>query len=112
MNGLWVCYLPILMFFFILLIQRRESEKGVETMIKRKKGDSEMRTIAQRFIGKDVLMSTVGSGSFDGVLKEVSDNAAVLEKNGEEVVVNLDYVIRLREYPKNKKGKRKSIVSD
>ena len=48
----------------------------------------------------------------DGILKEVVDNAAVLEKDGKESVVNLDYVIRIREYPTNKNGKRKSIVAD
>ncbi len=71
-----------------------------------------MQTLAQRFIGKDVLLNTVGSGSCDGIVKEVVDNAVVLEKNGEQTVVNLDYVIRMREYPKNKKGKRKSVIAE
>ena len=26
--------------------------------------------------------------------------------------INLDFVIRIREYPKNKKGKKKSVVLD
>ena len=71
-----------------------------------------MQTIAQRYIGKDVLLNTVASGSYDGVIKEVVENAVVLEKDGKETVVNLDYVIRLREYPRKKNGKRKSIVTD
>ena len=53
-----------------------------------------------------------GLCSCDGVLREVVDNAVVLEKNGEQTVVNLDYVIRMREYPRNKKGKRKSVIAD
>ena len=68
-----------------------------------------MYTIAQRYIGKDVLLTTVASGNYDGVVKEVVDNAVVLEKNGEQIVVNLDYVIRMREYPHNKRGSRKSM---
>ncbi|MBR5618646.1 MAG: hypothetical protein IKW76_02820 [Clostridia bacterium] len=71
-----------------------------------------MQKLAERFVGKDVLLNTVGSGSYDGILKEVVDNAVVLEKDGKETVVNLDYVIRLREYPKNKNGKRKSVIAD
>ena len=35
-----------------------------------------------------------------------------LEIDGEEIIVNLDYVLRLREYPKNKRGKRKSVITD
>lgn len=69
-----------------------------------------MQKLAERFIGKDVLLNTVASGSYDGVIKEVVDNAVVLEKDGKETIVNLDYVIRLREYPRNKNGKRKSLV--
>ena len=71
-----------------------------------------MNQLAQRYIGKDVLLDTVASGNYDGVVKEVVGNALVLEKNGEETVVNLDYVIRLREYPKNKRGKKKAVIAD
>ncbi len=69
-----------------------------------------MQKLAVRFIGKDVMLNTVASGTYDGVMKEVVDNAVVLEKDGKETIVNLDYVIRLREYPTNKRGKRKSLV--
>ena len=45
-------------------------------------------------------------------MKEVVDNAVVIDRNGAESVVNLDYVIRLREYPTNKNGKRKTVITD
>ena len=71
-----------------------------------------MQELAKRFIGKDVLINTVSSGTVDGILKEVVDNAVVIDRNGAESVVNLDYVIRLREYPTNKNGKRKTVIAD
>ena len=71
-----------------------------------------MQELAKRFIGKDVLINTVASGTIDGILKEVVDNAVVIDRNGAESVVNLDYVIRLREYPTNKNGKRKTVITD
>ena len=40
------------------------------------------------------------------------DRVDVLERNGELEAVNLDFVIRIREYPRNKKGKKKSVVVD
>ena len=46
----------------------------------------------------------------DGVIKEVTDNGIVLENKNGVQVVNLDYVIKLREYPYNKKGKRSTII--
>ena len=36
----------------------------------------------------------------------------MVEKDGKIEALNLDFVIRIREYPRNKKGKKKSIVLD
>lgn len=49
-------------------------------------------------------------GRADGVIKEVTDNGIVLENKNGVQVVNLDYVVKLREYPHNKKGKRSTIT--
>lgn len=112
MNTWWICFIPLMILFIILARQREETNKIVEAKIRRQKGDPEMQKLAERFIGKDVLLNTVASGAYDGVMKEIVDNAVVLEKDGKETIVNLDYVIRLREYPTNKRGKRKSLVAD
>lgn len=112
MNPWWVSVFPLLILFLVLSQQKKETVKYLETRIRKQKGDTQMQQLALRYIGKDVLLTTVASGSYDGVLREVVDNAAVLDKNGKETVVNLDYVIRLREYPKNKNGKRKALVAD
>ena len=112
MQTWWISFFPLMIVLFVLFWQRKETDEYIAARIKKQKGDMEMQTIAKRYVGKDVLLNTVASGSYDGVIKEVVDNAVVLEKNGEKTVVNLDYVIRLREYPKNKKGKRKSVVAD
>lgn len=72
-----------------------------------------MLELAKKFIGKECLFYAFdGSHQFDGVIKEVSDGAVLLEKNGELEAINLDFVIRIREFPKNKKGKKKSVVLD
>lgn len=112
MDNWWICYLPLIVLFWLLFQNRKEMNQYLEVRIKRKKGDKEMQELAKRFIGKDVYINTVASGAVDGILKEVVDNAAVLEKDGKESVVNLDYVIRIREYPTNKNGKRKLMVAD
>ncbi len=72
-----------------------------------------MIELAKNFIGKECLVySFDGSHQFDGVIKEVSHGAILLEKNGATEAINLDFVIRIREYPRNKKGKKKSVVID
>ena len=72
-----------------------------------------MRELAKRFMDKECIISAFYSNhQFDGVIKEVSDSAILIEKSGKTEAINLDFVIRIREYPKNKKGKKKSVVLD
>lgn len=70
-----------------------------------------MKELAKRFIDKECVISAFDSNhQFDGIIKEVTDGAILLEKDGKIEAINLDFVIRIREYPKNKKGKKKSVV--
>lgn len=70
-----------------------------------------MIELAKRFIGKECLIYAFDSShQFEGVIKEVSNGAILIEKNEQVEVINLDFVIRIREFPKNKKGKKKTVV--
>ncbi len=72
-----------------------------------------MKELAKRFIDKECLITAFDSNhQFEGVIKEVSDSAVLVEKKKAVEAINLDFVIRIREYPKNKKGKKKSVVLD
>ena len=72
-----------------------------------------MKKLAKRFIDKECLITAFDSNhQFEGVIKEVSDSAILVEKKEAVEAINLDFVIRIREYPKNKKGKKKSVVLD
>ena len=98
MSNWLIYYLLFVFVFWMLFRNRKQTEKYIEAKIKRRNGDKDMQELAKRFIGKDILINTVASGTIDGILKEVVDNAVVIDRNGVESVVNLDYVIRLREY--------------
>lgn len=72
-----------------------------------------MKELAKRFIGKECIISSFdGNHQYEGVIKEVADGALLIEKDGNSEALNLDFVIRIREYPRNKKGKKKSVVLD
>ncbi len=72
-----------------------------------------MIELAKRFIGKEcVIYAFDSSHQFIGTIKEVSDGAILIENNGKLEAINLEFVIRIREYPTNKKGKKKSIILD
>ena len=69
-----------------------------------------MVELAKRFIGKECLVYAFDSNhQFDGVIKEVSEGALLIEKNGTLEAVNLDFVIRIREYPTKKNGKKNKV---
>ena len=72
-----------------------------------------MKELAKKFIDKECLIYAFDSShQFEGIVKEVTDGAILIEKNSTTEAINLDFVIRIREFPKNKKGKKKSVVLD
>ena len=110
-------YIPIIILWIIIfyvLFRNRRAVVAKQIIKKRKlEGNTEMKELAKRFIDKECLISSFDSNhQFEGVIKEVSDSAILVEKNGTVEAINLDFVIRIREFPKNKKGKKKSVVLD
>ena len=72
-----------------------------------------MKELAVRFLNKECLISSFdGNHSYEGIIKEVTDGAILLEKDGKTEILNLDFVMRIREYPRNNKGKKKSVILD
>ena len=110
-------YIPIIILWIIIfyvLFRNRRAVVAKQIIKKRKlEGNTEMKELAKRFIDKECLISSFDSNhQFEGVIREVSDSAILVEKNGTVEAINLDFVIRIREFPKNKKGKKKSVVLD
>lgn len=71
-----------------------------------------MKALAERFIGKECMLYTY-NGQLEAVIKEVTDGALLIKRgDNTEEAINLDFVIRIREYPRKKNGKKKDIVLD
>lgn len=67
-----------------------------------------MKELAKRFIDKECMISSFyESQQYVGVIKEVSDGAILIEKDGKEQALNLDFILCIKEYPRKKKGKKK-----
>ena len=109
-------YIPIIILWIIIFIMLRNRKAVIARQIIKKRkleGNTEMKELAKRFIDKECLITAFDSNhQFEGVIKEVSDSAILVEKKEAVEAINLDFVIRIREYPKNKKGKKKSVVLD
>ena len=109
----------VLLFLVILpWIARQRKIAAVRHILNRKKQNKEnlhMKELAKQLVGEECIIYTIASSdaSIQGVIKEIGDGGMVIErKSGEKEIINLDFVTRIRQYPRNKNGKKKSIVID
>ena len=71
-----------------------------------------MTELAKRFIDKECLLYSFNGSQIEGTVREVVDNAILIENNGALEAINAEFIVRIREYPRDKKGKKKSVVLD
>ena len=101
--------LPIIILLFFS--HKRRKDLTILKKIKKSKGEiTEMVELAKRFIDKDCIIYSFDGSQQYGTIKEVTDNAILIEEKGELIAVNLEFIAKIKEYPKNKKRKRKSVV--
>lgn len=109
-------YLIFILLFVILYVMYRNRKLVVaRKIIKKRKtgGNVEMKELAKKFIDKECIISSFdGNHQYDGVIKEVTGGAVLIEKGGKLEAINLDFIMRIREYPRKKNGKKKSVVLD
>lgn len=105
------CFLPLI----IILIETYQSQKAVNRKMIRKKRKGKVRTemseLIRKYIGKECLIYTINS-QVTGVIDMVEDGWISVKTKTDSDIINTDYILRIREYPKNKKGKNKSVVLD
>lgn len=101
------------MVFVIIYDQRRRNEIAVKQLkkLRNKEERAVMTELAKRFIDKECIIYTFNS-QVTGIIREVTDTAVLIESSGSPEIVNTDYIVRIREFPKNKKGRKKAIVTD
>lgn len=112
----YAAFVPIMMLWIIILTSSRRKKQVIRNMVERKnksgKDRLEMIELAKRYIGKECIFYVYDGNQIVGVLKEVTDGGLLVD-NGKHVdAVNLDFILRIREYPRDKKGKKKSVVLD
>lgn len=112
MNDYYYFLLPFLICLIIFLFRDRQTKIAVIHNLKKKRKDNyNMKELAKRFIGKKCVVYTVidTTGTVTGVIKEVDDTGILIESKDNIQAVNLEYIIRIREFPHKKNGKEKSV---
>ena len=112
-NYLWIV---VILIIFLCTRKKQRTAAAVWQIQNRRKQNKEilvMEELAKQFIGEECIIYTITSndGSVQGVIKEINDGGIIIERNtGEREIVNLNFVTRIREYPRKKNGKKKGIV--
>jgi hypothetical protein len=116
MANYW--WIVVILIIYLCIRKERQAAAVVRQIQKQRKQNKEkvaMKELAMQFIGEECLIYTItsSSGSIQGVIKEVDEGGMIIEKeSGEREIINLDFVTRIRQYPKKKNGKKKSVVFD
>lgn len=114
-NYLWIV---VILIVYLCIRKERQTAAVVRQVQNRRKQNKEkaaMKELAMQFIGEECLIYTItsSSGCIQGIIKEIDDGGMIIEKeSGEREIINLDFVIRIRQYPKKKNGKKKSMILD
>ena len=109
-------YIPIIILFVIIYIDSLNKKKEIHKLVlkklsKRKEGVSKMNEMIKEFIGKECIVYTFQS-QVTGIIEKVEDNWMCIKKDNNTEIVNIDYINRIREYPRKKTGKKKTIFAD
>lgn len=111
----WILIIWLLVFAVVLPRKWQKTVAVAHHIRKKREEIAAMEMLAKQFIGKECIIYTITSndGSVQGTIKEVSADGMLIEDPfGQIQAINLEYVTRIREYPRNKKGKKKAFVLD
>ncbi len=72
-----------------------------------------MSEMIKRFIDKEVLIDVINSeAAIQGIVKEADDSWVVIDtKNYGLDMIKIEYITRIREYPRKANGKKKQIFA-
>lgn len=114
MNSSYLIFLVLIFVVIIPQIKRRNITVAVKHILNSKKFNKEksaMKELAMQFLGKECIIYTVNGfdSTIKGTIKQVSDGGIIIEKKDGTEAINLEYITRIREWPRNAKGKKKQI---
>lgn len=70
-----------------------------------------MTELIKNYIDKECIIYAFET-QITGVIKEVTDKAVLIECKDGTQIINTDFIVRVREYPRDKNGKKKSIIAN
>ena len=115
MSNAYIVWFVIFVCIILPAIARRKRVKAYAAIkiAKRKRkhlNDEEkakMNEIIQKFIGKECIISTINSESVSvqGTIEEINGGWITVTHDGTEEMINVDYIVKIKGYPRKKKNK-------
>ena len=103
-NSTWIV-LWLLFLCAFLLLKNRKQNWAVQYVKMKKRGEGiDMTEAVKKLIGRECCFYLL-SGEVAGLVREVEGRSAVVETKTDTQVVNLDFVMRIREIPEKKRRK-------
>ena len=69
-----------------------------------------MNELLEKYIVRECIVYTLGDSQITGTITALKDGwLNIADKLGNEEVLNLEYIVRVRDIPLNKNGKKKAI---
>lgn len=108
-----ICFLPLLIILWEQHKKKRQEQQRrvLKRIRQRRKGQVQMNEALKQYIGKECYITTLNA-SMIGVIDAVEDNWLSLradKENAAPELIQLDYIIHIRQRPLGKNGKKKSI---
>ena len=102
--------------WLILYEQKQQINAAIYASVIKRKREGENHSMTGKFeyyIGKECQIYTMNSQQVAGTILAVEDGWITLKNDkAQQEVINLDFVLRIREFPLNRRGKKKAVVLD
>ena len=97
--------LPIWILLLVILPSQRRRKRTIlaNKILNKELENKEMFELAKRFIEKECIIFAFDGNQYNGVIKEVTDGAILIEKRGATEAINLNFVVKIKEIVKCKK---------
>jgi hypothetical protein len=97
--------LPIWILLLVILPAQRRRKRTIlaNKILNKELENKEMFELAKRFIEKECIIFAFDGNQYNGVIKEVTEGAILIEKRGAQEAINLNFVVKIKEIVKCKK---------
>ena len=103
-NNTWIVLGLLLLCVLLVLQQRKRNWAAQYLKLRGRKEGLVMTEAVKKLIGRECYFYLL-SGEVTGIVREVEGRSVVVETRRETQVVNLDFVMRVREIPEKKRKK-------